>query len=222
MVRRISRSWASVSLTAVGPWALMMVSTSAMLIGSPLTTAAGLAAGPGPGPAIGLPGREHRHACQDSQPHHSRRHPNLLLCRFYRNPGPVCGRLIAVRLAQGEGNLRKQSACQKRLPAMADGTPRCYHETRTARGSKAGRIGWSDGRKRAGDLDDAERRAVARTVRGGHLPRQRARRAEAQQDQLGGAAAPPAERPDRHRRGEPVAAREPRPGACGGCGRPST
>src|SRR5262249_6058943 len=63
--------------------------------------------------------------------------------------------------------------------------------------------------KHARRLDQPERPATAGAVRGGHLPGERPGRPEAKQDKLGGAPAPPAERPDRHRGGEPLAAREP-------------
>src|SRR5205823_5573672 len=47
-----------------------------------------------------------------------------------------------------------------------------------------------------------------RTVRGRYLSGERAGRAEAQQDEFGGAAAAPAQRADRNRGGKPVTARE--------------
>ncbi len=58
---------------------------------------------------------------------------------------------------------------------------------------------------------------AAFAVRGRYLPGQRAGRAEAQQDQLGRAHPPSAQRIAGHRRGEPVAAREPGTGARAGC-----
>src|SRR5262245_2578364 len=62
-------------------------------------------------------------------------------------------------------------------------------------------------------LDRPHRRPAPGPVRGGHLPGQRPRRPEAEQDQLGGPPQAPAERSDRHRRGEPVPAREQGQGA---------
>ncbi len=65
-----------------------------------------------------------------------------------------------------------------------------------------------DERAAAGDVVAADRTATARAVRGGHVPRQWPRRAEAEQDQLRRPAPAHAHRPHRHRRREPLAARQ--------------
>src|SRR5262245_36282146 len=62
-----------------------------------------------------------------------------------------------------------------------------------------------------GRLGEPDRLAAARAMRGGHLSRQRTGRAEAQQDIVGGPHPASAQRPDRDRRGEPLAARKPGP-----------